>query len=145
MSDPSDSRRVTLVTLLFQFRHCIIDELIDRVAAAGYPDIRPSDSRVFESVDSAGTRLSVMAMRGHMTHQSMSELVVGLEARGYVKRMADPSDRRARLICVTPRGRELMRVALSELADIESEWLDRLKAAGCDDLRGALIRLAETE
>jgi DNA-binding MarR family transcriptional regulator len=145
MSELDDPRRVTLVTLLLQASHQMIEALIVRVAAAGYPDIRPSDSRVFENLDPDGTRPMVLARRAQMTHQSMSELVGGLEARGYVERVADPSDRRARLVCLTPLGRELMRVALSELAVIEAEWLRRLEAAGCDDLREALLHLAETD
>lgn len=145
MSESSEPRRITLVTLLLQASHRMIEELTSRVEDAGYPDIRPSDSRVFENLDPDGMRLTVLAARAQMTHQSMSELVYGLEARGYVERIADPSDRRARLICLTPRGRALMRVALSELADIEAAWLRRLEAAGCGELRGALLRLAESE
>jgi DNA-binding MarR family transcriptional regulator len=145
MARSTGERHVTLVTLLLHATHRMIDELIDRVVAAGYPDIRPSDSRVFENLDPSGTRLNELAVRSHMTHQSMSELVIGLESRGYVQRMPDPADRRARLVCLTPRGRELMRVALTALAEIETEWLRRLETVGCDDLRGALIRLTELE
>ena len=140
-----EERRVTLVTLLFQATHQMIDELIARVAAAGYHDIRPSDSRVFENLDPAGTRLSDLAFRAQMTHQSMSELVSGLESRGYVTRVPDPADRRARIVCLTERGQKLMRIALDALSEIETEWLRRLEEAGCRDLRGAMVRLSETE
>ncbi|MGA7668823.1 MAG: MarR family transcriptional regulator [Nitrolancea sp.] len=140
-----EERRVTLVTLLLQVTHQMIDELIARVAAAGHHDIRPSDSRVFENLDPAGTRLSDLAIRAQMTHQSMSELVSGLESRGYVTRVPDPADRRARIVCLTERGQKLMRIALDALSEIETEWLRRLEVAGCRDLRGAMVRLSETE
>ena len=51
MARSTGERHVTLVTLLLHATHRMIDELIDRVVAAGYPDIRPSDSRVFENLD----------------------------------------------------------------------------------------------
>ncbi len=145
MAESTDGRRVTLVTLLLQATHHMVEDLIERVTAAGYQDVRPSDSKVFENIDPSGTRLTELAARAQLTHQSMSELVSGLESRGYVTRQPDPADRRARLVCLTPRGRELMRVALTVLNEIESEWLQQLEAAGCSDLRNGLIRLAESE
>jgi len=40
-----------------------------------------------------------------MTHQSMGELIDTLERRDYVERRPDPDDGRARLVCLTAKGR----------------------------------------
>lgn len=138
MIDQHDTRRQTLVTLLQQAAQAMVQELVARVAAAGFPDIRPADSRVFENLDAGGTRLTQLAARAQMTHQSMGELVASLEARGYLERRPDPTDQRARLVCFTPRGRILMRLALGELADIEATWLQRLGSDTGRDVRAAL-------
>lgn len=140
----SSERRVTLVTLLLRAAHEMVDELVRRVAAAGYPDIRPSDSRVFENLDPGGTRLTELASRARMTHQSMGELVASLEQRGYLERCPDPTDRRARLVGLTPRGREVMQFAMAELTAIESMWLDRLDIQTGQDMRALLARVVVT-
>ena len=131
--------RPFLFTLLLQAQHQMVQELVRRLAAAGFSDIRPAHSRVFENLDVRhGTRLIDLAERAQMTHQSMSELVASLQERGYVERRPDPADRRAKIVCFTPKGRQMMRVAVPQIAAIEEEWLRRLDG-GCDgDLRTAL-------
>ena len=74
-----------------------------------------------------------------MTHQSMGELVRTLEARGYVERVADPHDGRARLVRLTAKGRQMVRTALAEIAAIEQDWLGYLSTIdGPEGLRDAL-------
>jgi DNA-binding MarR family transcriptional regulator len=131
--------RPFLFNLLLQAQHQMVQELVRRLAAAGFADLRPAHSRVFENLDVRhGTRLIDLAERAQMTHQSMSELVASLEQRGYVERRPDPTDRRAKIVCFTPRGRQMMRMAVPAITAIEEEWLRRLDR-GCDgDLRTAL-------
>ena len=42
-----------------------------------------------------------------MTKQSMAQLVAHLERHGYVERIPDPADGRAKLVRATERGREV--------------------------------------
>jgi DNA-binding MarR family transcriptional regulator len=138
MSEPE--RVITLIAL---FRHTareMVDELIGRLRAAGYEDTTAAHHPLFESIDPGGTRLTVLAARAGMTHQSMGELVGLLERRGYVERRSDPADGRVRLVVLTERGRAVARQAVREIAAIEAAWLDRVAAAGFDlDVR-ALLR-----
>jgi DNA-binding MarR family transcriptional regulator len=133
-------RRRTLILLLWETADAMLDELVERLAAAGYTDVRPTDSRVFGNLDPGGTRLIELAARARMTHQSMSELVASLETRGYLERQPDPADRRARLIRLTGLGRSLQRLALREIADIESTWLRWMGRGTGANLQAALLR-----
>ena len=45
--------------------------------------------------------MSELARRAQITKQSMSELVAHLERHGYVERVPDPDDRRAKLVRAT--------------------------------------------
>jgi DNA-binding MarR family transcriptional regulator len=133
------ARVVTLIALFRQTARLMVDELIEGLNAAGYPDQTAAHHPVFENIDPEGTRLTVLAARAGMTHQSMGELVRMLERRGYVKRSADPSDGRASLVRLTAKGRRAVRQAVEEMAQIEAAWLDRFRRAGLDvDLRAVL-------
>jgi DNA-binding MarR family transcriptional regulator len=133
------SRAISLIALFRQTAGLMVDELVERLHAAGYEDHTAAHHPVFENIDPDGTRLTVLARRTGMTHQAMGELVDYLERRGYLERRADPSDGRARLVHLTRKGREAVRTAINEIAQIEAEWLERFNRAGFDvDLRAML-------
>lgn len=136
---PEQQRVVTLIALLRRTSRAMVDEITERMEAAGFPDSPPRHHPVFESLDADGTRLTVLAARTGMTHQAVGELVAELEARGLVERAPDPTDGRARLIRLTPDGRKVVRAAVREIAAIEEKWARRWRAAGLrGDLRTAL-------
>jgi DNA-binding MarR family transcriptional regulator len=112
-----------------------------RFAERGHPEIRPPHGNVMQYLDDAGTRVSVLAERAQMTKQSMAELVAHLERLGYVERVPDPSDRRAKLVRATPRGRQLYVIAREVVAEIEAEWTARLGKAKMRRLRELLEEL----
>jgi len=134
------SRVVTLIALFRETARLMVEELVERLHAAGYRDHTAAHHPVFENIDREGTRrLTVLAARAGMTHQSMGELVQTLERRGYLERRSDPSDGRATLVRLTAHGREAVRRAVAEIAEIESAWLERFGRAGLDaDLRALL-------
>src|SRR5215203_1340212 len=102
------------------------ERLHERFAERGHPDVRPPHGNVFQFLDDAGTRVSVLAQRAQITKQSMAELVEHLERHGYVERVPDPGDRRAKLVRATARGHELYALAREVAAEIEREWTERL-------------------
>jgi DNA-binding MarR family transcriptional regulator len=116
----------------------MVVDLVDRLDAAGFAGISAAFHPVFENIDSQGTRLTELAARAEMTHQSMGELVATLERRGYLQRRPDPTDGRARLVCLTPQGQQFLRRALREIREIEASWQRRFDAVGVPDLRFAL-------
>jgi DNA-binding MarR family transcriptional regulator len=119
----------------------VVRRVSDGLAAAGYDDLRPAHTAVFQHIDADGSRLTDLAERAQITKQSMGYLVDHLERRGYLERRPDPTDRRATLICLTDRGWNQVRTALAIIGSIEQEWTDRLGADRMDDLRRALTEL----
>jgi DNA-binding MarR family transcriptional regulator len=134
----------TLISVLRTAATLMIDELIARLHAAGYTDVTPAHHGVFENLDPGGTRLTELAARAGITHQSMSELVSVLERRGYLERRADPADGRARIVCLTDKGKQMLRQALKEGAVIETDWNQRLADAGLQGPVFESIRKAVT-
>jgi DNA-binding MarR family transcriptional regulator len=117
------------------------EELHRRIAARGHPDIRAPHGDVFAYLDAGGTRVSELARRAQITKQSMAELVEHLERHGYVERVADPADRRAKLVRATARGRAVYAVARDVIAEIECEWTALLGARKMRRLRELLQEL----
>jgi DNA-binding MarR family transcriptional regulator len=120
-------------------------EVVRRVAAglaeAGFDDVRPAHTAVFQHIKAEGSRLSELAERAQLTKQSMGYLVDYLEEHGYVERRADPTDRRAALIFLTERGWAEVREALAIIARIEREWARRLGRRRMEELRELLTEL----
>jgi DNA-binding MarR family transcriptional regulator len=112
-----------------------------RFVERGHPEIRSPHGNVMQFLDDDGTRVSVLAERAQMTKQSMAELVAHLERLGYVERVSDPGDRRAKLVRATPRGRELYAIAREVVAEIEGEWTRKLGKAKMRQLRALLEEL----
>ena len=137
----TDQRPFTVMMAFRRTARLMVEELTRRLEADGYPNVQPAYHAFFENVDREGTRLTTLAERADMTHQSMSELVAALERRGWVERKPDPTDGRARLVCLTPEGRTLTRRGLHHINAIEAEWQARWRAAGHDgELRPILER-----
>jgi DNA-binding MarR family transcriptional regulator len=117
------------------------ERLHDRFAERGHPDVRPPHGNVFQFLDDAGTRVSVLAQRAQITKQSMAELVAHLDQHGYVERVPDPGDRRAKLVRATPRGKEVYAIAREFVAELEREWTERLGEQKMRRLRALLQEL----
>ena len=141
----AEGRRITLIALLRRTSRLMVDEIGERLAAAGYPDQPSSYHNVFENIDPGGTRLTVLAARAGMSHQAMGQVVAELEQRGFVERVRDESDGRARLIRMTDDGRTLARMGLRQIAAIEAKWTRRWERAGLDDDLRAVLEAALRE
>ena len=103
--------------------------------------MRPPHGNVFQFLDAQGTRVSTLAERAQITKQSMAELVDHLERHGYVERVPDPTDGRAKLVRATARGQEVYAIAREVVAEIEEDWTRRLGKAKMRLLRELLEEL----
>ncbi len=128
---------ITLEALLVEFRA--------ELEAAGYSDIRPTHGCVFRFVREDGMRLTELATLAGMTKQSVGEVVDDLAARGYVERIPDPDDRRAKLISLTAKGEAAQRVGFGLFAEIEARWAERYGPERLARMRELLEEIAATE
>jgi DNA-binding MarR family transcriptional regulator len=117
------------------------EELAARLAAQGHPEVRYAHGAVFQFLDDAGTRVSDLAERAQMTKQAMAQLVAHLEAHGYVERVPDPADGRAKLVQATDRGRAVFAVARELVAEVEARLEATLGKAKLQRLRALLREL----
>jgi DNA-binding MarR family transcriptional regulator len=78
-----------------------------------------------------------------MTKQSMAQLVAHLELHGYVERVPDPADGRAKLVRATARGREVYAIVRELIAELDARLDERMGAAKVGQLRELLEELGE--
>jgi DNA-binding MarR family transcriptional regulator len=110
-----------------------------------FADIRPTHGCVFRFVKGGGLRLTVLAEMAGMTKQSVGEIVDDLVARGYVKRIPDPDDKRAKIICLTERGERAQATGLALFAKVEKQWAKRYGADRIAQARELLEEVAANE
>ena len=73
----------------------------------------------------------------------MAELVAHLERHGYVERIPDTEDRRAKLVRATARGQEVYAIAREFVIETEAEWTAKLGERKIATLRRLLKELNE--
>jgi DNA-binding MarR family transcriptional regulator len=139
MSTEFDTPRPALmIRLLSVAFDDFCEDLERRLADTPYNDIRISHGCVFGNIDPEGTRLTELAERARMTKQSVGEVTSDLEQRGYVERVPDPSDGRAKIIRLTERGRAAQVLGIGLIDELEEEWAERFGAERVAALREAL-------
>ncbi len=137
-SDFSTSSQPPFIRLLDTALDQFVDDLAARVAGTEFSDIRVAHGCVFGNIDPEGTRLTDLAERARMTKQSVGEVTTDLEQRGYVERVPDPADGRAKIIRLTERGHEAQALGFKLIAEIEREWGERIGEERVAALRDAL-------
>lgn len=113
----------------------------DAAVAAGASDLTPTQARLMAQIDPDGTRVVTLAARARTTKQSATSLVDQLERAGYVERVPDPADGRAKLVRLTPRARTVGVAADAEVARALAEWEEHLGASRMRELEETMVML----
>lgn len=121
----------------------LADELQAEMEQVGFDDTRFAHNAVFANVPPEGIHLTDLAERAGMSKQAMSELVVDLEQLGYLQRVADPDDRRAKIIQFTSRGWRAVDAALATFARMEAVLDDQVGPGRMRQLRRTLLAILD--
>ncbi|RZS36905.1 DNA-binding MarR family transcriptional regulator [Herbihabitans rhizosphaerae] len=122
-------------------------ELENRVIAAlreaGFDDVTTAQMKIAQRIGPDGTRLTDLAEQAQVTKQTAGFLVDQLERAGWVERVPDPTDKRARLVRVSTRGKQAIPIADAVVAEVEAEWTAHLGKQRMAQLRANLTKLRE--
>ena len=109
--------------------------------AAGFDDVRPAHNAVFALVAAGVSRITDMADRLAMTKQAVTLMVDRLEAGGYLERVPDPTDGRAKVVRMTDRGRAAATVSARTAAALDRRWEAVIGADRLAQVKAALGEL----
>lgn len=141
--DAFDWRHRNIGRLLLNAYSYFEQALLLRFHEIGYTEIRPVHLSVMRQMDMEGTRLTVIAVRAGVTKQAMSTFVQECETLGFVDRIEDPGDGRAKIVRFTERGRKFMADTRAVLAGIETEVEKTLGRKRLEDIRTGLEMLGQ--
>jgi DNA-binding MarR family transcriptional regulator len=137
--------RIPLTGLFGVALDAMLEDFQELLRQTEFNDIRPTHGCVFRFVKEDGMRLTTLADLAGMTKQSVGEVVDDLVERGYVQRIPDPEDKRAKLICLTERGEEAQGTGFGLFAEVEKKWIERYGAERVAQMRELLEEIAANE
>lgn len=137
MADPNPA-----LLMYISARHAE-QQIHDALVAAGYDDLTPAMARVAARIGDRGSRVTDLAEQARITKQSASALVDQLERAGYVERVVDPGDARARRVVLADRALGVREVAQRQERAIQRAWTRHLGADRMRALTEALTALRE--
>lgn len=129
--------------LMYVAARSLEERAYDALVRAGAADVTPTQARLMAQIDQEGTRVVTLAARARITKQSAAFLVDQLELAGYVVRVADPRDGRAKLVQLTARARALGDAADAEVARALGEWERHLGRTRMRELEATMVMLRE--
>lgn len=134
---PGEEASVPLARLFAMAFRSLIDALHARLEGTDVADLRPAYGFVLLAARDGEPGVGDVAALMGTTKQAASKLIDGMEVDGYVQRVPDAADARARRIHLTPRGHSALRTVETVYAELEAEWArvvgtERLEALRAD-------------
>lgn len=136
---PDGEEGADLAILVVGASRVVADRLNAAVAAAGVDDMRSAFGYVIRVLAGQDRTLTELADLLGVTKQSAIKVVDDMERRGLLSREPHPSDRRAKVLTLTARGRTVRAAALAESRAMEAELRASAGDAAADALRDGLL------
>jgi DNA-binding MarR family transcriptional regulator len=107
--------------LVLQAYRAFASHSVAKLRQRGYVQINLAHTALLANLDAEGTRIITLSERAGITKQSMQQLAIDLEIKGYVKRSIDLQDRRATLVTFTKAGWQLLQDVQEIKQQMQSE------------------------
>ena len=119
------------------------EEMYAGVVAAGHDDLNAAHVGLWRYPGLEGLRPSELAARVGITKQSVNELLQHLEQHGYLSRVRDETDGRARVIRLSPKGWRLQQTIYDQAGAAERRIAEILGPRRFAQLHSSLEVLTE--
>ncbi len=135
--------RLDFGVLLAVAYSAFVDEMREELARAGFDDLNRSFGYVARAILHEPLTLRDLAARLGITSQGALKIVDDMEHGGYVERVPDAEDGRARRVRLAKRGRAAIAAARKFHARFESRLAARVGGSQVATLRSVLEAMVE--
>lgn len=115
-----------------------VRDVLAAVHRHGHRDVTEALLALFRNLELEGSRLTDLATTARMTKQSMRELVDRAERLGYVERVGDPSDGRAKVIRFSATGLTMLEAMRDGVSAAEAQFAGSTSPDVLADLKADL-------
>lgn len=119
----------------------LVDGLHARLAAQGWPQVHQGSGYVLLGVRHQPLTVTDVATLLGTTKQAASKLISLMQRDRYVDLTPHPTDSRARLVMITPRGEQFLMAVEDIYRDLEAEWAERIGADRLAAIRSDLTAI----
>jgi DNA-binding MarR family transcriptional regulator len=136
-------RNTRLYRLLTRTLRVYNRRMLVSLHARGFADMSPGFFPILSNLDTEGTRIGVLAMRGGVTRQAAGQLLKAIEQAGYVELRTSADDARVTMVHFSARGRKLLAAVFEAVDEIESDFAAVLKKGEFGKMKAGLLRIAD--
>jgi DNA-binding MarR family transcriptional regulator len=119
-------------------------EVLRRVHAAGFADVRTSHGFVFQHLVAGPLPVGALARRMGVSQQAASKAAGELVRLGYLEREPDPADGRVRRLTLSARGRAAVQAGRDARAALGAELAANLGPRRLEAMRAALLEVLDS-
>ena len=98
---------VPMIAMAEKSARALRADMLRAAHARGFTELQPAHNAVFATLPPEGARAADMAARSGVTRQSMGEVIRDMVGLGLLESVADPADRRAKIVRFTDYGMEV--------------------------------------
>jgi DNA-binding MarR family transcriptional regulator len=134
-----------LVRLLSMALRTSLEQLHEKLARSGFPELRPTHGYALNAIERGETTASALAASLGMTKQGAAKVLQLLLDAGYVEQGLDPHDGRNRPVRLTQRGRAAVEASVRIQEEMQRRWEDHVSTADVRTLVTSLERIVRAE
>ena len=134
---------ISINRLLLDVYKDLNKKVISKINENGYSDIKPTHTHIFRHISLEGIRLKDLTDKIGLSKQSISEIVDDLEKKGYLVKLPDDNDLRAKKICYTEKGKELIGLGKCISKELEKEYIELLGFEEFENLKQVLTKMLD--
>lgn len=137
---PRDTTPMLGTLLRMPYQAMMRDAMEPALMANGHGDLRIAHFPMLQALANhpEGMRATELAAFARITKQSIGYLVDHLGECGYIERVPDPVDRRAKVIRLSAKGWEAGLLVREVVRHVERDWAARIGADRVEELRSIL-------
>lgn len=117
--------------------------LRDKLLAGGYVGLKLSFHTVMSNIVFSGTRLVDIAEINGMSKQAIGQIANEVEELGYIRRIPDPHDGRAKNLVFTELGERLIQDSIAMVEEVEAEFAQMIGEEKIQQLESLLAELSD--